>query len=710
MWVDSLTAWDLAAPTLFVIATIYIMGPVLPMEHQWARAFVFLISTMAVARYLSWRIFDTVMPAQGPWYQVTWIWFCLGIELLAFLDVAILYMTFLRTADRGAEADIHERRLRALPVSDLPWVDVYIPTYNEPLQVLEKTITGALCLDYPNFKLWVLDDGRRSWLKDYCDAKGVGYLTRRDNSHAKAGNINHALTMTDAEFVAVFDADFIPQSNFLIRTLGFFEDPKIGIVQVPHAFYNHDPMQANLSLGKALPHDQSFFFEAIMPSRDAWNTAFCCGSNSVVRRAALQAAGGGLPTESVTEDILLTLNLLRHGYVTRYLNERLAYGLAPESLNAFFVQRQRWARGGIQIMYLAAGPFGRGLNFVQRIMFLPMHWLSQSPAFMLALIAPLVFFWTGILPFVNVTSEAEIYYFLPTFLSVVGGIWLYAPNYFSPLAAYVLGTFQSFKVLPPVLETIVRPFGHIFKVTPKGNLAASRRYDLHIFWTAAALMALTAAGLIINTFPEYRIVSSAGLLPVAATLGAVNILVLFLVCMLSLQAPIRRNEERFPIDEPVSIVNAAGLFMAGNIKDLSLTGAGIVADNIQAMPKIGERLRLYIAEVGFVAGSVVWNMDRTFGVQFDLPQSIERDLLIRKLFTAGFDTTEESVSAWAGSAAVLKAIWSYRHAAPLLLPAPDAASELDEPAKLPAESLLIPPREERGRLADLGAQRRKLAA
>src|SRR4029077_1783132 len=109
------------------------------------------------------------------------------------------------------------------------------PTYNEPLEVLEKTITGALCLDYPNFSVWVLDDGRRPWLKAFCEAKGIGYLTRPDNSHAKAGNINHALTKTNAEFVAVFDADFIPQRDFLIRTRAFFFVQKLEFVRLPHS-------------------------------------------------------------------------------------------------------------------------------------------------------------------------------------------------------------------------------------------------------------------------------------------------------------------------------------------------------------------------------------------------------------------------------------------------------------------------------------------
>jgi cellulose synthase (UDP-forming) len=714
MWSDTYTVAELVAPTLLVFGALYVGGSILPMARPWARVCIVVFVGVVLLRYVTWRVVDTVLPADGAWYEIAWIWLCLAIELLALFDASILYLTFLRRSDRTAEADRHERRLRALPSDALPSVDVFVPTYNEPIEILEKTITGALCLDYANVMLWVLDDGRRPWLRDYCEAKGVGYLTRPNNAHGKAGNVNHALQMTTGEFVAIFDADFVPNSNFLMRTIGFFEDARVGIVQAPHAFYNLDPMQANLALRKALPHDQSFFFESIMPSRDAWDVAFCCGSNSVTRRAAIDAAGGGLPTDSITEDILLTLTLLRRGYITRYLNERLAYGLAPESLDAFFIQRERWARGGIQTLYLAAGPFGRGLSFMQRLMFLPVHWLSQSPALMLAAIAPVVFLWTGILPFVNVTAEAELYYFLPTILSVVGGIWLFAPAHFSPLAAYVLGTFQSFRLLPHVLQTLVRPFGHAFKVTPKGHHAAGRAYQAGVFWPAAILLALTLGGLLVNTIPEYQIVKTSGSLVTVAILGAVNILVLFLVCMLSLQTTPRRTETRFELDEPVSIFNVAGALLAGRIKNLSMSGAAIVIEGARAAPAPGERIRIFIDEVGFIAGDVVRRERNAFALEFHLPQSIERDLLIRKLFTQGRDAVAVSASVWRSTAALVNAIWSHRRAALQdVADVPNERAPHSLPAgvaKLPARSLLISPRADPIHLADLGARRRRPAA
>jgi cellulose synthase (UDP-forming) len=703
MDVEGLPYLELLWPLMFVLSAVYLIGPILPLSRPWARGLVFVIVWLVIARYLDWRLFTTVVPATGEWYEVGWVYFCFAVEVLALFDALILYLAFLRTSDRHAEADRHEARLRALSPDELPSVDVYIPTFNEPMEVLEKTITGVLCLDYPNFKAWVLDDGRRPWVKAFCETKGIGYLTRPDNAHAKAGNINHALTKTGADFVAIFDADFIPQRNFLMRTIGFFADPSIGVVQVPHAFYNYDPTQSSLALQKALPDDQRFFFEAVMPSRDGWNAAFCCGSNSVTRRAALRSIGDRLPTESITEDMLFSIALLRNGYITRYLCERLAVGLAPEGLKAFFVQRRRWARGAMQILYLAAGPLGRDLTLMQRLLFLPTHWLSQSLMLMLIIVAPLVFLWMGVLPLINVTPEAVVYYQLPMMLAVAGGIWAYAPRQYFPFAAQVHGTFQSFKILPTVLMTIAKPFGHVFRVTPKGAGAKKSDYDRTIFWTAASLMTLTILGLIINAQPEWRIIGQSGLLPIVACWATINIIVLFLVCMMSLQAPVRRGEERFNLNEPIWIFAASGAMSTGRIKDISLSGVAIIADeNRPLTSKVGEPARVFIAEVGFVAATIVRQAGRLLAFHFNLPPCVERDLLIRKLFTAGLDGTTVNASAFSSTGAIIMSIWSAAMRRPKLEPLVVPVLSSD---KLPAQSLVILAQPVPQRLADLAAER-----
>ncbi|MGH6702851.1 MAG: cellulose synthase, partial [Bradyrhizobium sp.] len=127
---DALTYFELMAPLAFVFGAIYLLGPMLPLSRPWARMLVFAAVWLVIARYLEWRLFETVMPAAGEWYEVAWVWFCFAVEVLALFDALILYLAFLRASDRHAEADAHEARLRLLPPEATPSVDLYIPTYN----------------------------------------------------------------------------------------------------------------------------------------------------------------------------------------------------------------------------------------------------------------------------------------------------------------------------------------------------------------------------------------------------------------------------------------------------------------------------------------------------------------------------------------------------------------------------------------------------
>jgi cellulose synthase (UDP-forming) len=232
-------------------------------------------------------------------------------------------------------------------------------------------------------------------------------------------------------------------------------------------------------------------------------------------------------------------------------------------------------------------------------------------------------------------------------------------------------------------------------------------FELSIFSVAVTLMALTVLGLVINTMPDWRIINTSGLTTVALWCG-VNCVILFLVCMMSMQAPYRRVEERFDLDEPISVFSAAGALSIGVIRDISLSGVGIDADAERALTvQAGDKIRVFIAEVGFVAGSVARRKDQFIGVEFDLPPGVERDLLIRKLFTAGFDTTKVEASAWSATGAVLGSIWTTRTTRPRLrsaipLPPPDK--------KLPAQSLVIRPHYLPTSLADLSQKRRRIAA
>ncbi len=180
--------------------------------------------------------------------------------------------------------------------------------------------------------------------------------------------------------------------------------------------------------------------------------------------------------------------------------------------------------------------------------------------------------------------------------------------------------------------------------------------------------------------------------------------------MLSLQTRVRRSEERFRIDEPVSFFTAAGLHIAARMKDISLSGVGIVVAGEHFLPELGAKVRLHLLQVGFVAGTVTRRVGNVVGIEFELPVSIERDLLIRKLFTDGHDAVAVSTSALAATAMMLKTVWSHR---PSEIDA-DGVSEVKERAevaiKLPAQSLVIAPRHAQIRLAEIGDQRRRIAA
>lgn len=640
------------APIALVVGALLLFGKV----YYWRPG---IVATMVSAAlyYVGWRLTSTI-PWDGGARELWWPLLCLFVEMAALFDAAILLAILARPTDRSAEADAGEARLRAQWAQDggsLPPVDIFIATYNEPREVLEKSILGCLAVDWPNHRLWVLDDGRRQWVHDLCLAKGAGYITRPDNKGAKAGNINHALTVTDAPFVAVFDADFVPRRDFLLRTMGFFDEEKIGIVQVPHSFYNHDPMQTNLGLQQSMPDDQRFFFESIMPGRDGWNAAFCCGSNSVTRRTLFENIGGGLPEGSITEDMLLTLASLRQGYITRYLNEPLAHGLAPESTAAFFVQRQRWAQGAIQILYLRDGPLGPDLKLRYRFLFLPTAWLTQGLQSIFTLITPIFFMLFNLSPMMHVDLPSICHYLLPMIVALLSGITLLAPRRYYPLAAQILGMFQTFRILPVALQTLVRPKGLVFKVTPKGTNAAGAAWESTVLLMAISLIALSVAGLLINISPDYRIVAQEGLLPLVAFWTMVNILLLLLVAMMCLEKPRIRGEERFALKQPVTLLSNDGQMMTTSRGDISISGLGLESEGDTGL-RIGERVQVVLPDVGMVRG-FVRRTGRRIGIEFDFHGEELRDRLIVALFTDRIEMNAQRPSSLVVAMAILKRLW-----------------------------------------------------
>ncbi len=611
-------------------------------DHPRVRMAVTLVPAVLWVPYLFWRVGSTLQAAGGQgWQAQAWIWAVALIELLALLEVGTFLLIMSRLNTRSAQADAVD----GAAVLGQPEVDVFIPTYNEPLDVLEKTILGAQAIDYPNKTVWVLDDGRRDWLQAYCARHGVRYLTRPDNLHAKAGNLNHALQHARGAFVAVFDADFVPSRGFIRRTLGLFVDPSVGIVQTPQHFYNKDPIQTNLGLMQDYPDEQRLFFDQMAASRDAWDASFCCGSCSIMRRQALDAAGG-IPTESITEDLLTTLVMLRHGYRTVYLNERLSMGLAAESIEGFFVQRERWCRGAIQSLFLRWGPLGPGLTPMQRLLFFPTSWLTQYFVRLFLLLIPLAYLLLGWMPLQFTNTGDLIRFQLPLLAGLfLATRWLVGSHYI-PLVSVPASIFASFRLAPTVLASLIQPFGKPFRVTPKGSMSVGgRQVDTVTLAPILLTLALTLLGLLINVTPELAVVPFTEFFPIAVFWSGLNVLALALAALLCIEGPRLRREERFELKEP-ALLHWGDKSLPVLLVDASVDGFHLSADPAgSARPEASEGLRLVVQDVGEVPLQILRRWPGRLSGRF-VPSQAQRDALIRKLFSGDYSNHVSRVQSW----------------------------------------------------------------
>jgi cellulose synthase (UDP-forming) len=294
-------------------------------------------------------------------------------------------------------------------------VDVFITTYDEPLEVVRRTVIGAREIRYPH-RTWVLDDGKRDELKAMAEELGVDYIRRPGNEHAKAGNLNHALSVTDGEFVLQLDADHVPLPHILDRLLGFFDDTEVAFVQSPQDFYNVDSFTHDVNEKAArIWEEQRIFFSLIQPGKDHWNAAFFCGSCGVLRRSAFEEIGG-FSTETITEDMETSLILHGRGWKSVYYGESLAYGLAPASAGAFHIQRLRWGQGSMQVLRKFNPLTYPGLTLPQRLCYLSSTISYLDGLLKLVLyLAPIVFFLTGVLP-IRVDNVAFLTRFVPFLL------------------------------------------------------------------------------------------------------------------------------------------------------------------------------------------------------------------------------------------------------------------------------------------------------
>ncbi|MCA0919896.1 glycosyltransferase [Pseudooceanicola nanhaiensis] len=473
-----------------------ILPSVVDRTNNRHRAVLFVIAFLFALRYAWWRLSETLAPV-GLTVDFVASTSLFALEMLALVGSLSAFVIMSRVKLRSDEATDHEGWWSGPE----PKVAILIATYNEDRDVLERTIVGSRSLRHQNKEVIVLDDSRRDWLRDFCAELGVRYMRRPDNKGAKAGNINHALTRlaedpVPPDFVAVLDADFVPHRGFLSRTLALFHDPAVGLVQTPQHFFNPDPIQHNFGLSRSYPDEQRFFFDHMQPSRDGWGIAFCCGTSSVCRVAALEDIGG-FPTESVTEDFLLTLSLQNQGWRTVYLAEPLTEGLAPEGLKEYVTQRARWCLGLMQIARSSLGPFAQNnLRLRDRwsVVDSVFYWLTTFPFRIASIFFPLLYWYFNI-TVVDARLPDVISYFGCYYVWFLVVLNILSRGMIVPILNDVSQLIGAIPISRAAFTGLFRPHGHPFSVTAKGGDRSRVVVQWRMMMPFLLTFAVTFAGL-----------------------------------------------------------------------------------------------------------------------------------------------------------------------------------------------------------------------
>ena len=459
---------------------------------DYLHLFMVWLSLITTFRYLYYRTSYTLNLTTG-WVDAVCSILLYMAELYAILTLALAFFQTLRLKERKSVD------LSAIPQERWFSVDIYIPTYSEDVEIVRKTAIGALAIDYPDGKkkVYILDDGRaekykarREKLLQMCEELGCTMLTRDNNDHAKAGNINTAMRRTGGDLILILDCDHIPVRHFLKDTVGFFYNPKVSLVQTPHWFYNPDPFERNLQTGGKIPVGNELFYKVLQKGNDFWNAAFFCGSAAVVRKSHLLEIGG-IAVETVTEDCHTSLRLHSLGYESVYYDKIMVAGLAPENFSAYVGQQIRWARGMAQILRIENPLFNPKLklSIPQRICYFSAtsHFFFGFPRLMYA-VAPAIFLVFNINPIRGLGLETLAYALPHIIISTCANHITYKHVRFS-FWNEIYEFAMSFHAGLVTLLALINPKLGSFNVTDKGISVTRRTFD----WTSARGLVLTGA-------------------------------------------------------------------------------------------------------------------------------------------------------------------------------------------------------------------------
>ena len=528
-----------------------------------------MLSLFASTRYIWWRVAYTLRWDEP--LDLAWGALLLLAECYAWLMLLLGYFQTAKPLRRGSVP---------LPADAAAWptVDVYVPTYNEPMNVVMPTVVAALALEWPKDKLnvYVLDDGKRAECRAMAEGLGANYRVRPDNRHAKAGNLNQAMAHTQGEFIAIFDCDHVPTRSFLQRVMGaFLRERQLALVQTPHHFFSPDPFERNLAKFRRVPNEGELFHGLIQDGNDLWNATFFCGSCAVLRRSAVEDIGG-FAVETVTEDAHTALRLQRRGYSTALVNDALAAGLATESLSAHIGQRIRWARGMAQIFRLDNPFFGKGLTWAQRLCYgsAMMHFFNGGPR-LIFLTAPIAFLLTSTYV-IHAAPQDVLLYVLPhIILASITNSRLQGAHRGS-FWSEVYETVLAWYIALPTLVALFAPRQGKFNVTVKGGGAQASFFDWRI---AVPFLLLAGLNALAFGFGVARLVAGPAD-EIGTTLlnmfwTVFNILLIGAAIAVAAEPRQRRLSHRAALRVPARLLRPDGRHLQSCTQDISANGAAV---------------------------------------------------------------------------------------------------------------------------------------
>lgn len=553
-----------------------------------------LLAVITSTIYILWRIFFTIPLTHGIVSLIA------GIALVVAEAIGVI------------EAFSHYRNMRSLYVpempviqkEDYPDVDVLIPTHSESPDLLYKTINGCKHMVYPNpakVHIYLCDDSNRAEMKELAQKMEIGYFGLSDNKEAKAGNLNHALSKTNSPLVALFDADMIPVSSFLLETVPYFhipymikekdgtwrkkkeeemeEEDKIGFIQTPQSFYNPDLFQMNFFAEKNIPNEQDYFFREINIGRNRTKSPIFAGSNTLISREALLKVGG-IQTNTITEDFATGIEIQKNGYACYAIPKALAHGLAPNDFESLIKQRQRWGRGCVQTLRNFKFLFGKGLSFGAKMSYLSslLYWWTFLRRF-IYILAPILFTVFGVV--VVETSLLELLLiWLPSYVIYNRALVVLSGNIRNQKWSNIVDTILfPYLILPIVAETIGLKLKK-FNVTSKDAVTSKNTRERYAI-PQVILLGATVVGLLFCLHDMLVLKSYANIILVYWLV--VNGYFLLMAILFMTGRVNCRDSERYEVALPVEIKTGFSI-LNGVTKNISESGMAIVLNSPEYIP------------------------------------------------------------------------------------------------------------------------------